>query len=68
MHHEFNKGALFGLEDGRGKSAAKRQEETSEDVELLALAEEDVAGEDVDLEASAIIDDDGEVCECLVVD
>lgn len=32
VHHEFNKGALFGLEGDRGKSAAKRQEETSEDI------------------------------------
>ena len=68
VHHEFNKGALFGLGGDRGKPAAKRQEEPSEYIELLALAEDDVAGEDVDLEASAIIDDDGEVCECLVVD
>ncbi|KAL9136861.1 MAG: hypothetical protein Q9175_001934 [Cornicularia normoerica] len=68
VHREFSKGALFGLEDDHRESAVERQEEVPVDFELLAPADEDVSAEDVDLEASAIVDDDGEVCECLIVD
>ena len=67
VHREFSKGALFSLEDGRRKPAVERNEEISEGFELLGLADEDVTAEDVDLKGSAIVDDDGEACECLIV-
>lgn len=67
MHREFSKGALFSLDDDHRKPAAERKEENREDFELLGLADEDVTAEDVDLEASAMVDDDGEACKCLIV-
>lgn len=62
------KGALLGLDDDHRKPAAERKEEDREDFELLGLADEDVTAEDVDLEASAMVDDDQEACKCLIVD
>lgn len=68
VHREFGKGALFGLEDDHRKPAVERKEDVSEDFELLGPADEDVTAEDLDLEASAVVDDDEEACECLIVD
>ena len=67
---EYSKGALFGLESGQGAAAFQpKQDVSEEDLEVLGLADEDVNAEDVDLEASATVDDDdGEACECLAAD
>lgn len=62
---EYSKGALFGLKNGYSAPALQPTQDVSEDLEVLELADEDVNAEDVDLEASATVDDDGEACECL---
>ena len=64
----FNKGALFSLEGVHHPPTIEPEQDVSEDFELLALADEDTNAEDVDMEASGVVDDDGETCECLTVD
>lgn len=58
VHREYDNGVLFSLDS---------KEEASEQIEL-SVPTEDVTAHDVDLEASAIVDGDDEVCECMIVD
>lgn len=68
VDREFTRGALFGLGEGperEEKGVDVKGEE--EKFELLGVGQEDVSGEEVGGEGREAVDEEGEVCECVVL-
>ena len=53
--------------DGCRVPAVEQDRGIAEDFESAGVADEDANAEDIDLKASAVMDDDGEACECLIM-
>ena len=69
-HRDYSKGALFNLDRAIDNDLEEPwmvdREKDEDDFEVIGMADEDVGADELDLEASGVVDDDDdEVCECV---
>ena len=66
VDRQFDRGAMFGTDAAENFKTAI-EDETVGDVELQGIAEQDLGGEDIDLDDEEVVDDDDETCESVTL-